>query len=245
MRILVVGDAHVDDKQHLNRFKLANKLILAEQPDAVVIIGDFLSMNCLSEWDRNKRAKMEGKRYMSEIVCGNMALNMMQRSVSHKVAWHYIEGNHEDRLPRYLDHDPTFAGAVSIEKDLDLKSRGFIWTPYKQVRTLNGISFTHIPTAGNGKAIGNPNVAQKALKLFHNSVVFGHTHTLDHAAEHRHGSPHLNQALSVGCFFEHVDDYAVGSKTDYWRGLVLLDSYKKNRFDYETYALGRLERMFK
>ncbi len=244
MRILVVGDAHVDENQSLRRFKLANKLIKAQEPDAVVIIGDFLSMNCLSEWDRNKRAKMENKRYTNEIDAGNSALDYMLAGTNVKHL-HYVEGNHEDRLTRYLDIDPTFEGRVGIQQDLALKSRGFIWTPYKQVRTLNGISFTHIPCSGNGKAIGNPSVAQKALKLFHNSVVFGHTHTLDHAAEHRHGSPHLNQALGVGCFFEHIDEYAVGSKTDYWRGLVLLDSYKTNRFDYETFALGRMEREYR
>jgi predicted phosphodiesterase len=244
MRILVVGDAHVDEHQSLRRFKLANKLIKEREPDAVIIIGDFLSMNCLSEWDRNKRATMEGKRYANEINAGNRALDWMLDGTKVKIL-HYVEGNHENRVPRYLDVDPTFEGHVGIPQDLDLKSRGFVWTPYKQVRTLGGISFTHIPCSGNGKAIGNPNVAQKALKLFHNSVVFGHTHTLDHAAEHRHGSPHLNQALSVGCFFEHVDEYAVGSKTDYWRGLVLLDNYKPNRFDYETFALGRLEREYR
>lgn len=245
MKILVMGDAHVDETQNLKRFRLANGLIKSERPDALVIIGDFLSMNCLSDWDRNKRALMEGLRYDAEIKAGNKALDALLAGVTHKMEKHFIEGNHEDRLTRYLDIDPTFEGRVGIYQDLDLKSRGFSWTPYKQVRTVNGISFTHIPCSGNGKAIGNPNVASKALKLFHNSVVFGHTHTLDHAAEHRHGSPHLNQALSVGCFFEHVDAYAVGSKTDYWRGLVLLDSYKPNRFDVDTYALGRLERLYR
>lgn len=244
MRILVVGDAHVDEHQSLRRFKLANQLIKREKPDTVVIIGDFLSLNCLSEWDRNKRAKMEGRRYKAEITAGNRALDLLLDGEDLKSV-HFIEGNHEDRLTRYLDVDPIFADDHNIPDDLELKARGIIWTPYKQVRTINGISFTHIPCSGNGKAIGNPNVAQKALKLFHNSVVFGHTHTLDHAAEHRHGSPHLNQALAVGCFFEHVDEYAVGSKTDYWRGLVLLDSYKTNRFDVETFSLGRMERMFR
>lgn len=244
MRLLIVGDAHVDETQSLRRFKLANKLIKAEEPDGIIIIGDFLSMNCLSEWDRNKRMKMEGKRYGNEISAGNRALDMMLDGTKCS-SIRYIEGNHEDRLTRYFDTDPSFEGWNSIPQDLALRSRGILWTPYKEVYTAHGISFTHIPTSGNGKPIGNPNVAQKALKLFHNSVVFGHTHTLDHAAEHRHGSPHLNQALSVGCFFEHVDEYAVGSKTDYWRGLVILDCYKPNRFDVETFALGRLERMFK
>ena len=105
---------------------------------------------------------------------------------------------------------------------------------------VNGVAFTHVPINASGKPISNPTVAQKALRLYGTSIVFGHTHTLDHAAEHRHGTPHLNQALCVGCFFEHVDEYAVGSKTDYWRGIIVLTIYSPNRFDVETYSMSRL-----
>jgi predicted phosphodiesterase len=237
VRILVVGDAHIDEEQSLDRFKALGNKIKSDQPDLVVIIGDFLSMNCLSEWDRNKRAKMEGLRYNLEIDAGNRALDLMG-----DCNMVYIEGNHEDRLPRYFAVDPTFEGTNSIEKDLELAARGIQWVPYKKCLTVCGVSFTHIPIMSNGKAIGNPNVAQKALKLFHNSVVFGHTHTLDHAAEHRHGAPHLNQALAVGCFFEHVDDYAKGSMTNYWRGIVDLNLYGPNRFDVSTTSMSELHK---
>jgi predicted phosphodiesterase len=243
-KVLVIGDAHVDEVQSLDRFDLANRLIKRERPDVLVIIGDFLSLNCLSAWDRNKRLAMEGLRYIEEIQAGNVALDKLLAGTSKKMRKIFVEGNHEDRLDRYLELDPTFHGYVGIAKDLRLVQRGFEFIPFKGVAYVRGVGFTHIPIAGNGKAVGNPNVAQKALKLFHHSVVFGHTHTLDHAAEHRHGAPHLNQALSVGCFFEHVDDYALGSKTDYWRGLVMLEVYSENRFDVRTYSLGRLERMF-
>ena len=139
-----------------------------------------------------------------------------------------------------MDTDPTFLGTVSIERDLKLVERGYIVVPYKDVYYVNGVGFTHCPISGMGRSISNPTVTQKALKLFAHSVVFGHTHTLDHSAEHRHGAPHLNQALCVGCFFEHVDDYAVGSKTDYWRGLVDLNIYSPNRFDFATTSMARL-----
>lgn len=246
MNILVVGDAHVDDTQRLDRFTLCNRFIHKYRPDAVVLIGDFLSLNCLSAWDQNKRKAMEGKRYAKELKAGNDALNMMQEGTSAlDISWVYLEGNHEDRLTRYVNIDPTFEGAVGIEKDLSLKDRGFSWVPYKTVLNIRGINFCHVPLSGNGRAISNPNVCQKALRLFAGSVVFGHTHTLDVACEHRHGSKHLAQALSVGCFFEHVDEYALGAKTDYWRGLVLLDAYKPERFDIHTYSLGNLRRELK
>lgn len=239
-RVLVVGDAHVDETQDLRRFAALGRKIREEQPDRVVIIGDFLSMNCLSEWDRNKRKKLENLRYKKETDAGNKALDLAGLRPGDE----YIEGNHEDRLTRYLDGDPTFEGMADIQKDLHLKDRGILWTPYKKVLDIEGVSFTHIPINAGGKAIGNPNVATKALKMFGGSVVFGHTHTLDHAAEHRHGSPHLNQALSVGCFFEHIDDYAVGSMTNYWRGLVDLNIYHRNRFDIRTTSMSQLLQMY-
>ncbi len=253
-KVLVIGDAHIDEEQSLDRFDALGQYIVDNKPDEVVIIGDFLSFNCLSEWDKNKRKQMENKRYISETTAGNTALDAMMgptdewnksRKAQKKALYlpnkTYIKGNHEDRLDRYLDHDPVFEGAVSLEKDLDLEARGWKVVGYKEVHNIQGVSFTHIPIASNGKAIGNPNVAQKALRLFGNSVVFGHTHTLDHAAEHRHGSPHLNQSLSVGCFFEHVDEYAQGSMTNYWRGIVSLDIYSENRFDINTLSMRQLK----
>lgn len=256
-KLCIVGDAHVDEVQSLDRFNWLGKHIAATRPDYVVIIGDFLSMNCLSEWDRNKRAVMEGKRYHSEIRAGNLALNNMLNPIWHlnvtlkksKKALYepkliYIMGNHEDRLDRYLEKDPTFLGTIDIKKDLLLKERGFEVVEYKDVWTLNGVSYTHIPISGGGKAIGNPTVCQKALKLFSGSVVFGHTHTLDHAAEHRHGADHLSQALCVGCYFEHVDDYAVGSKTDYWRGIVDLNNYSEGRFDFSTISMSQMKEKY-
>jgi len=239
-RVLVIGDCHIDETQSLERFKALGNKIRDEQPDVVLFIGDFLSLNCLSGWDRNKRLAMENKRYLLEVAAGNKALDLLGFDGTQRCQVVYIEGNHEDRLSRYLETDPTFLGMVSLPIDLRLRQRNIKWVPYKDVYTLSGVSFTHIPISGNGKPVGNPNVAQKALKLFANSVVFGHTHTLDHAAEHRHGAAHLNQALSVGCFFEHVDEYAKGSLTNYWRGVVDLSIYSPNRFDFRTTTLRQL-----
>ena len=238
--VLVVGDAHIDEHQSLDRFRALGNKIRTEKPDCVVLIGDFLSLNCLSAWDRNKRAKLENKRYHLEIAAGNKALDLIGFGPARERVVVYIEGNHENRLTRYLEHDPTFEGFANVQQDLRLRERNIEWVPYKECFIMGGVNFTHIPIASNGRAIGNPNVAQKALRLFNNSVVFGHTHTLDHAAEHRHGAPHLNQSLSVGCFFEHVDEYAQGSMTNYWRGLVDLNIYGNNRFDIRTTSMSQL-----
>lgn len=241
-RILFIGDSHVDPEQDLRRFKALGKFLRTHSPDVVVSVGDFLTLDSLSNWDRDKRQKMENRRYEKEISAGNRALDYLQPTLPPES--YYIEGNHEDRLTRYLAHDPTFHGHVGIARDLHLKDRGYKWVPYKEHVDVMGISFTHIPITGNGRPIGEPNVSRKALALYNNSVVFGHCHTLSHSAEHRTNAPHLNQALCGGCFFEHVDEYAVGSKTDYWRGIVILTCYHKNRFDISTCSMSNLLRKY-
>jgi predicted phosphodiesterase len=243
MKILVIGDSHVDENQKLDRFECLNKVLKStEGITHVISIGDFLSLNALSGWDRSKRLLMENRRYSHEVEAGRDALSALQDGLDQSdIEWVYIEGNHENRATRYCEEYPEMFGTVDVPSALTLDERGWKWVPYKQNYNLNGVSFTHIPINGAGKAIGNPNVAHKALQVYANSVVFGHTHTLDIAGLHRQNAPHLNQALSVGCFFEHIDEYAKGSMTNYWRGVVLLDMYSRNRFDISTLSMRQVK----
>lgn len=245
---LVIGDAHVAPKQDLRRFTWARHLIEDVGPCRIVIIGDFVTMDSLSAWDKDKRKMMEGRRYHADINAGREALELMLDGVDNNIEIVYTEGNHENRTDRYLDYHPELEGQINIEHDLlrDVRAEGFTveYVRYKEDWTHRGVSFTHVPIQENGKPVTGKYAVQKSLGIYHNSVVFGHTHKLDTAGEHRHNAPHLNQALNVGCFFEHVDEYAKGSVTSYWRGLVLLDHYSDNRFDFATYSLGRLRDVY-
>lgn len=242
---LVVGDAHVGPGQNLRRFKWANQYLKDHPVDRIVIIGDFLTLDCFSEWDKDKRRKMEGRRYEQDLLVGRAALSMLLDGVdTSNCPVIFTEGNHEERAKRYIDTHPELEGVVDVEKDLFSGICPVTYVQYKNDWTYKGVSFTHVPIQENGKPIAGKFATKKALGLYHNSCVFGHTHKLDLACEHRHNSLHLNQAVNVGCFFEHVDEYAQGSATSYWRGLVVLDHYSFNRVDVETLSLGRLKRMY-
>lgn len=255
-KVLVVGDAHVDDEQDLDRFSLASKLIMDIMPDHIVLIGDFLTLNCLSRWDKDKRQKMEGKRYYKEIRAGNTALDSMFKDYQeyndkcrlYKKKLYdpgiiYVEGNHEDRITRYLEHDPTFEGHVSIQKDLKLKERGITWVPYREYHYIEDVGFTHIPH-NKVKPVDGMDVCRKVSMVTVKSTVFGHTHSLNISNFHKEGQDHLQQILNVGCFISKKEDYVHGRVTDYWRGLIVLDIWKPGRFDINTYSLGMLERLY-
>jgi predicted phosphodiesterase len=252
---LVVGDAHIDASQNtakkLERFTWLGKHIQATKPSRVVFIGDALTLESLSAWDKGKRLLQEGHRYHKDIAAGKQAFDMMfdqiSKPVLRNIEWVYLKGNHEDRLDRYLQIEPVFEGHVDVIKDLGLDKDLWKIVPYKENYKYKGVNFTHIPITEGGTGVsasGASSVAKKALDLYGTSVVFGHTHKLEVACKHRHGDAHLQQALNVGCFFEHVDAYAKGSTTSYWRGLVELDHYAPNRFDVNTISLGKLKRIY-
>ena len=123
---LVIGDCHTDPSQlsrdGLRRFRWLNNLIKEKRPNRVIIMGDFTSFTSLSAWDKDKRRKIEGRRYEKDIEVANKALDYMQDGIMgiEKV---FIKGNHEEWLDRYIDIDPTFDGLHSVEKDMKLIER--------------------------------------------------------------------------------------------------------------------------
>ena len=255
-KILCIGDAHVEADEDLSRFSFVDNLISEVKPEVIVIMGDFLTLDCLSAWDRDKRQRMENRRYIYEIQHANAALDMMfhslyfenQRLRNQKKKLYnpdiiYLEGNHEDRLTRYLQYDPTFEGTISIPDDLNLLGRGIKWIPYREYWNHNGIGFTHIPHNAVRPVSGKYHV-HKAMDCTIKSVVYGHTHKLETACRHTPGMDHLQQVLSTGCFFDIDPEYKHGTLTNYWKGLVLLHNYKEGRFDIETYSTGRLRRIY-
>lgn len=248
---LVVGDAHTDPSQHnkrgLRRFEWLHNMILEYCPSRILTIGDFTSMPSMSAWDRDKRRLVENRRLAKDWAVAKEALSIITDAANKVDALQiYIAGNHEEWPLRYLDFHPELEGdpLFDIDAALGLSNAGIKYVPYKDDYTYRGVSFTHVPIQSNGKPVGGKNATQRALDIYSNSVVFGHTHNFDVAAVHRKNSTSLQQAINCGCFFEHVDDYAQGSMTNYWRGILLLNHYDVNRVDIEQWSLGRMRRVY-
>ena len=242
--ILVIGDAHVTNGQSLRRFDwLAQYIERQEDLTHVVIIGDFLTYNSLSAWDRDKRLLMEGRRLSKEVDAGHIALEKLNKAcIQISCNRIYIEGNHEDRLRRYIETHPELAdGNLTTPSLLSLEELGWEWIPYRSYRVINGIHFTHIPF-GKSREISGKDICSKAESVTTSSVVFGHTHELHTSCVHKHGMKHLQQILNVGCFFEQDEEYVEGKMTNYWKGVVKLKNYDYGRFDIETTSMGALQR---
>lgn len=257
-KILVIGDSHVEPGQDLSRFTALGNYIVAEQPDIIVSLGDFLSLGSVSHWDKNKRLLVEGRRYHNDIAAGRSALGLLTEPIRllnearkhrkqslYRPFVYWLDGNHEEWVVRYVELHPEMHGHMDVDVDLGVRdffpfARAVHCVPYRSYVEVDGVCFTHTPIAANGQSLSGLYAVHRASDLYTKSVVFGHTHRLEVFNNYRFGDEELQQVVTAGAFFEHDFDYAEGAASRYWRGVVVLHLTSPGRFDIETVSLPRL-----
>lgn len=257
--ILVIPDPHVDADQDLSRFAYAGNLIADRRPDRIVCLGDFVTLQSFSFWDMKQMRKMEMVRFAKEMKAGRTALDLLfgpmlsynekmkrQKARLYKPEVIWCEGNHEDRLERYLDTHAQLEGQLELALPHNLNYAGYpidVVSPYKEYAIRDGVAYCHVPFNGRAPVTG-VYIAKKALEVMGISVVFGHAHRWQEQDIDRHGAEQI-QALCAGCFFEHEDDYVKGTQLTYRRTVVMLHQYAYGRFDPEAISIERLRSEYK
>lgn len=138
------------------------------KPDAINVLGDFGDCYTVSS-----HSKHPGRVNRLEIEVDAVNARLDQLDALGAQEKHFIEGNHEDRLSRFLaDKAPELFGLVSVEELYGLEERGWSFTPYKQSRTQGKVNVTH--DCGNAGAFAH----YKALDTFQGNIVIAHTHRL-------------------------------------------------------------------
>jgi predicted phosphodiesterase len=161
--ILVCPDLHspYHDVQAWELFLRARDAI---KPDLIVIIGDFVDCYAISDYDQSPT---RATRFESELHTANAELDRITDST--RVI--YLEGNHEERLPRYLARKaPQLWELVSMPTLLEMSRRGWEWVPYKHSVRLGKMTFTHDSDHCGVHALRN------TMLDYRSNVCFGHTH---------------------------------------------------------------------
>lgn len=165
-RILIVSDAHHPfvDK---TAWGVTLNAVEVYDPHVVVIIGDFVDCYSISEYPKDP-ARLTNLR--AELDAASEALDALSGRLNSATGY-YLEGNHEERLPRCLNrYVPGLEGLVTVPQALNLAERGFQWVPYGSWIKLGKVAFAH--------DIGHAGVhaARQTLLSFGGNIVFGHTH---------------------------------------------------------------------
>ena len=131
----------------------AGKYIAKNEPDVVVVIGDWWDMPSLNRFGSKK--ELEGRRIKEDIEVGNEAMDLFLSPLRKKQAKQrmnkkkvynprlvFTVGNHDPhvRLPRVYEEHPHLEGMF---EEPDLEAWGFEVVPFLEIIKIQGIRFSH------------------------------------------------------------------------------------------------------
>lgn len=203
--IFVIPDTHVPYQDEA-AWQEALRAIRVLEPSGIIIIGDFADFYSVSSHDRDPLRK---DSLVDEVATVNQKLDELQHSAgSADIA--FIEGNHEDRLRRYLwKKAPELFGVYDIPRLFNLRERGWVHKPYRAGLKVGKVTYKHDLGGKAGKY-----AAQQCLAEFGGNLVIGHTHrgVITYLGESRpDGDQHF--CLNVGWLGDiHKADYTDPAK---------------------------------
>jgi len=252
MRILVIPDCQVKEGVPLQHLEWAGKAICDYMPDVVINIGDFADMPSLSTHDVKGSKYFEGLRYkkdvevvkeaMKKLLAPLRSLQKAQKASKHKVYKPRLVltlGNHENRIKRAVNNNPTLEGLISTEDlgyEKDWEVHEFLHPVF-----IAGVGFCHYWPVG---AMGRPAASPAAIiSKLHMSCVAGHQQGKQIAYGKRaDGAPICS--IIAGSYYLHDEDYMDQLSNKHWRGLVMLNEVEDGHFDELMLSIEYLERKY-
>ena len=252
MRILVIPDCQVKDGVPLQHLEWAGKAIVDYKPDVVVNIGDFADMPSLSTHDKVGSKYFEGLRYKKDVEVVKEAMKVLLKPLkeeqarlkrnkekAYKPRMVFTTGNHENRISRAVNNNPTLEGLISV-KDLEYEKDWEVH-PFLEPVFIGGVGFSHYwPVGAMGRPAGSP---AAIISKLHMSCVAGHQQSKQIAYGKRaDGKPIC--AIIAGSYYLHDEHYMDRLSNRHWRGLVVLNDVKDGCFDEMLLSIEYLERKY-
>jgi len=158
------------------------------QPNIIILLGDFLNLDCVSHWIQDKHRLVEGQRLKKEYALANYELDLIkQQAPEAKII--YLEGNHENWIEQYLDKHPEMEGLIELKDHIKGVDE---WVALNKLYKVGKLYYTH------GLYTNEFHAKKTALALGAN-VRYGHTHDRQNytvvAPQNKQG----HSAESIGC----------------------------------------------
>ena len=254
-KVVLIGDPHSSPDTDNRRFEWLGNMILEEEPELIICIGDMADLNSLSSYDRGKKSA-ELRRYRHDILACHDALDKInkplelynqgrrntkraQRLIPRKVM---ILGNHEDRIVRAVNLAPELEGTLDIA-DLKYPEYGWEVIPYKRPIEIERVYFCHFfPSGVKGEAISGFNIASNIIQKNMVSSVCGHSHLYDHAIRNRPDGTKVI-GLCTGWYGEQPT-YNDATENLWWSGLLILNEMNNGTFDVEQISIDRVKQLY-
>ena len=196
-RVIQLTDMHIPfhDRKSLEAvFKFMEDF----KPHQIVLTGDILDFYKLSRFDKDP-ARLT--TIQDEI---DMAYPILKKLKELTQEVHFVRGNHEERLMKYLKRNPELASikVLELSKLLNLDTLGIHYHPYEYV--LKGFRFTH------GEVVRSESGASAKAEMlkYGSSMSAGHTHRLEMYV--KTDSRGTTGSYNMGCLCDLKPEYIPG-----------------------------------
>lgn len=241
---LLIPDCQVKEGDPVDHLTALGNYIVEKKPDVIINIGDFADMASLSSFEKPGSKYFEGKSYKQDINSARHGMNMLlnpMRVYNNKMAYQKRKqyhprmvltlGNHEHRITRAINDDPTGIGSIISLQDLSYEKDWEVY-PFLNIVVIDGVAYSHYfvnPDALTGKPIGGT-INNKLIHL-------GCSFTMGHQQHNQYGTKYTalgkaHHGLVSGAYYQHDEPYMGPQKnTQHWRGVVMKHEVEDGTYD--------------
>lgn len=221
-RVVFIGDVHVP-YHDTKAVAAALAFVRWFKPHHCYLIGDILDCYQLSRFDKNP----DELRLSDELEAGRKLLAEVGKALTKDCVRHYLEGNHEHRLTRWLwsTEGRKWFGELSLPRLLNLDELGYKHYPYAGPISHRGFLVEH----GDKSSRWSAYTAKAMLDSRGKSGISGHTHRM--GAYYRRDTGGIMAWFENGCLCRLNPDYIHGSPN--WQHGFSVGYYVGKRFHVE------------
>lgn len=209
-KLILLNDIHIpfEDKQTLQSVYSGIKYT---KPDTIILGGDIVDFYSISRFDKDPQRRL---RLETEIEPTKEFLaNLRKIAPNSKII--YLEGNHEERLQKYINHNApelAWVKALQLERILNLEEYGIKYVKKRWIE-YKGVIYSHMDKANKYGGYTAKNIGVDLS----NSVVHTHSHKVGHVqVADRH-------FYDNGCLCEMQADYLTGPSM--WGQAIMMVDY--------------------
>ncbi len=245
---MVIPDTQVIPGDPIDHLRWAGNYAVEKKPDVIVHLGDHWDMASLCMYDKGSKSA-EGRRYVDDIEAGNAAIDAFMAPIyaeqdrqrrNKKTVWKprlvFLIGNHEQRIERAVNADPTMEGVLSYD-DFCLAKHGWEVHDFLEVVKIDGVCYSHFFTSGvMGRSVSS---ARALINKKLQTCVMGHVQDRDIARSRRADGTQVT-GLLAGIFYPGDMGYLTPQTNMSWRGIWMLHEVEDGSFDEMAVSMNFL-----
>lgn len=225
---------HVDQRT----MNTVNEFIFDYDPDELVYMGDQMSLDCISFWNKKKPLLKEGQRLIKDYNnFDNDILKVHENITRPDIRRTFLIGNHEYRVDTYVEENPEVEDLIDITSYLNLYERGYTVIPFNGVHRVGKLYVIH----GRYWPMHH---AKKHADEFEGNVAYAHVHN---PQMHTKISPvdekGYHMATSLPCLCNIKPDYKKNAPTHWVNGFGIVEHLPATGF-FNLYTIIIIEGSF-